>query len=408
VVGNPRPEAISTSYVERQNLTMRTKMRRFTGLTNAFSKKLENLKAAVALRFALYNFCRIHESLKVTPAMQAGLVGSMWTIVDLVSWSESAVAQAAYDDWSETSIQAERLVGLRRAWQTSAKPSRRTSLSEDLVYKQAKPLGRFGYLSLGSTTLAQLKKSRYVKVKLTAEEERRKPDGIVFLPLGGIKAVIEVKTPAELTAKKLPAVVKDYSAIARAVCKLLIITDGKKTYWYNALTEAPVLDEDGNELKFHLEVTKIDDQKLAAEVVTKVVGLIEKADHCLTDANNKFHALRVNDPSGLAKTVWQKIWINTGKEPEKCLYNVVEILVFKFLSDIGVLTGNHSFRRIVELLVSDGDREALNHYGRVGVGVGDIRSLVRQRAHVRQRVAGPGAGLWRRPPPTPEPSPGSH
>jgi hypothetical protein len=120
VVGNPRPEAISTSYVERQNLTMRTKMRRFTGLTNAFSKKLENLKAAVALRFALYNFCRIHESLKVTPAMQAGLVGSMWTIVDLVSWSESAVAQAAYDDWSETSIQAERLVGLRRAWQTSA------------------------------------------------------------------------------------------------------------------------------------------------------------------------------------------------------------------------------------------------------------------------------------------------
>ena len=96
VVGNPRMEAISTSYVERQNLTMRMNMRRFTRLTNAFSKKLENLKAAVALHFAYYNFCRIHESLKVTPAMQAGLVGSMWTIADLVSWSEgAAVAQAA-------------------------------------------------------------------------------------------------------------------------------------------------------------------------------------------------------------------------------------------------------------------------------------------------------------------------
>jgi len=95
MVGNPRMEAISTSYVERQNLTMRMNMRRFTRLTNAFSKKLENLKAAVALHFAFYNFCRIHESLKVTPAMQAGLVGSMWTIADLVSWSESAVAQAA-------------------------------------------------------------------------------------------------------------------------------------------------------------------------------------------------------------------------------------------------------------------------------------------------------------------------
>lgn len=238
-------------------------------------------------------------------------------------------------------------------------------MSEDLVYKQAKPLGRFGYLSLGSTTLAQLRKSRYVKAKLTAEEERRKPDGIVFLPLGGIKAVIEVKTPAELTARKLPAVVKDYSAIARAVCKLLIITDGKKTYWYNAVTEHPVLDEDGNALTFHLELTKIDAQTLSPETVAKVVGLVEKADHCLTDTNDKFHPLQVNDPSGLAKTVWQKIWINTGKEPEKCLYNVVEILVFKFLSDIGVLTGNESFRRIVELLFTEGDTSALNHYGRL-------------------------------------------
>lgn len=96
VVGNPRPEAISTSYVERQNLTMRMNMRRFTRLTNAFSKKLENLKAAVALHFAFYNFCRIHESLKVTPAMQAGLVGSVWTVADLVSWAdEAATAQAA-------------------------------------------------------------------------------------------------------------------------------------------------------------------------------------------------------------------------------------------------------------------------------------------------------------------------
>ena len=95
IVGAPREEAISTSLIERQNLTMRMCMRRFTRLTNAFSKKLENLKAAVALHFAYYNFCRIHESLKVTPAMQAGLVGSMWTIADLVSWSEGAVAQAA-------------------------------------------------------------------------------------------------------------------------------------------------------------------------------------------------------------------------------------------------------------------------------------------------------------------------
>ena len=70
--GNPDPEHISTSYVERQNLTIRMACRRFTRLTNVFSKKLENLKAALALHFRWYNFVRIHSSLRVTPAMVAG------------------------------------------------------------------------------------------------------------------------------------------------------------------------------------------------------------------------------------------------------------------------------------------------------------------------------------------------
>ncbi|MBI4610590.1 MAG: hypothetical protein HY726_16465 [Candidatus Rokubacteria bacterium] len=71
--GNPDPGGISTSYVERQNLTIRMQIRRFTRLTNAFSKKLDNLKAALVLHFAWHNFVRIHRSLRVTPAMAAGL-----------------------------------------------------------------------------------------------------------------------------------------------------------------------------------------------------------------------------------------------------------------------------------------------------------------------------------------------
>ena len=84
VTGNPEPARICTSHVERQNLTMRMSMRRFTRLTNGFSKKLENLKAAVALHFAHYNFVRIHQTLKVTPAMEAGVESSLWTIEDLI------------------------------------------------------------------------------------------------------------------------------------------------------------------------------------------------------------------------------------------------------------------------------------------------------------------------------------
>ena len=84
VSGNPDEAHISTSYVERQNLTMRMAMRRFTRLTNAFSKKVENLKHAVALHYMYYNFVRIHSSLRVTPAMAAGVTDKLWSIEDMI------------------------------------------------------------------------------------------------------------------------------------------------------------------------------------------------------------------------------------------------------------------------------------------------------------------------------------
>ena len=82
--GNPDPEHISTSFIERQNLTIRMQMRRFTRLTNAFSKKLENLKAACALHFAHYNFVRVHSSLRITPAMAAGVSNDVWPLERLL------------------------------------------------------------------------------------------------------------------------------------------------------------------------------------------------------------------------------------------------------------------------------------------------------------------------------------
>ena len=82
--GKPDINKISTSFIERQNLTMRMQMRRFTRLTNAFSKKLDNLKAALALHFAYYNFVRIHKSLRMTPAMAAGLESRLWSLEELI------------------------------------------------------------------------------------------------------------------------------------------------------------------------------------------------------------------------------------------------------------------------------------------------------------------------------------
>jgi len=82
--GDPEIEKISTSYVERQNLTMRMNMRRFTRLTNAFSKKVENLSYAVALHFMYYNFCLIHQTLRVNPAMEAKITDHLWSIEEIL------------------------------------------------------------------------------------------------------------------------------------------------------------------------------------------------------------------------------------------------------------------------------------------------------------------------------------
>ncbi len=84
VTGNSNKRHISTSYIERQNLTLRMACRRFTRLTNAFSKKLSHLRAALTLHFAYYNFCRVHQSIKCTPAMAANITQHVWLIDELI------------------------------------------------------------------------------------------------------------------------------------------------------------------------------------------------------------------------------------------------------------------------------------------------------------------------------------
>jgi hypothetical protein len=85
IIGNPERHRVCTSIVERSNLSMRTSVRRLTRLTNAFSKKWENLKAMLSVYFAFYNFCRIHSSIRRTPAMEAGLTKSVWSLRDLLT-----------------------------------------------------------------------------------------------------------------------------------------------------------------------------------------------------------------------------------------------------------------------------------------------------------------------------------
>ena len=85
ISGNPNPKNISTSFVERQNLTMRMSIRRLTRLTNGFSKKVENHIHHLSLYYMYYNFCRIHKTLRVTPAMEAGIADHVWSLEEIVN-----------------------------------------------------------------------------------------------------------------------------------------------------------------------------------------------------------------------------------------------------------------------------------------------------------------------------------
>ena len=91
IKGNPEPKQISTSFVERQNLTMRMNMRRFTRLTNGFSKKVDNLKHAVALHFMYYNFARVHKTLGATPAMATGISDHVWAIDEIIALTDDKI-----------------------------------------------------------------------------------------------------------------------------------------------------------------------------------------------------------------------------------------------------------------------------------------------------------------------------
>jgi len=89
ISGNPKPERISTSHVERANLSVRTHLRRFTRLSLGFSKTLEHLTAAIHLYMSFFNFCRVHQSLRITPAMQAGIADHVWSVTELLTWASA-------------------------------------------------------------------------------------------------------------------------------------------------------------------------------------------------------------------------------------------------------------------------------------------------------------------------------
>ena len=221
-------------------------------------------------------------------------------------------------------------------------------------------------IGLGATSLNVLGREKVFSAKVPPEFALKRPDGLIVAPFtGAVKAYIEYKTPRQLrTATQIASATSQELDAARCLCKVLIVTDGQKSYWINTLTGNEIVDERQGAFS-PFNAYRILKGEVDREELIELEDLLDRLDQSLTSDNDSVTSPALIDPSQLARTIWQKIWINTGKEPEKCLYNVVELFVFKFLSDLGVLKDRNSFDFVYGIHKENSptaNRDALAYY----------------------------------------------
>lgn len=248
----------------------------------------------------------------------------------------------------------------------------------------------FQYFPLHSTTLRQFKNSGIINKKDYGKYENKKPDGLIIDKRNSFKinviAVIEHKKPSEFqTDKQKKKAIEQCNNLCQVLnSKMGIITDGIVTYWINPIQEDEkniYIDETINKERSYSFILNDDKQKIQTKFVVNSVSqsnyekldenvketydLIKKILEQISSDNSTFKKTKEVDPLNLAKGVWQDIYVNTGKDPTKCLYNVVELFIFKFLSDLGVLKSPYDFYSLFQLYnKGNTNKEVLEFYAR--------------------------------------------
>lgn len=232
-------------------------------------------------------------------------------------------------------------------------------MSEELIQRNLieapEKMGDWNFYNIGSTTLKALKGAKIIPDRDYDEFEKKKPDAlIVKKPL--VIAAIEYKLPKELrTDKQIAAAIAQELGTAQALqAKVYIVTDGKKSYWINPVTGHEILQEDGSRITLNFD-------KKSTDCIT----LINKIRASINAANDQIKAAATVDPLPLAERVWQDLWAVSGATPENCLYTFVEIFIFKYLSDLGVLRGMYSFYDLLGRYAGNNDNEVLEYYASV-------------------------------------------
>lgn len=227
-------------------------------------------------------------------------------------------------------------------------------MSEELLQTVPQKIGKYTYLRLGNTTLNQLQSAGIIPARDYGDLGTKRPDGLVLYQ-SRVRAVVEYKQPKELrTETDVQAAISQEGEVAKALCKTLIVTDSTKSYWVNALNGDFIRDNGGETIQtvFH---------PFAVKDISTLEYLLDTIEGSITDLNSMLHSDQLIDPTPIATRLWQTIWVATGKSPMKCLYNVVELFIFKFLSDLRILPDHISFNDVYAKSLIDPE-EALEYY----------------------------------------------
>jgi type I restriction-modification system DNA methylase subunit len=232
-------------------------------------------------------------------------------------------------------------------------------MSEELLQRglleKPEKIGKWDFYNIGATTLKALKENKIIPNIDYKDFEKRKPDGIM-VSKRKVFLVVENKKPSELKtdALKKKAIKQGLGVAQKLKAKILIVTDTKQTIWINAMNGDKITDEAGNLLKAVFSHTG----ESTAKLVEKVLDSID-------ETNSQLSPPKIKDPSPLAKQVWQDIWSVSGATAENCLYTFVELFVFKYLSDLGVLPGIYNFDHLLKQYETNSDEEVLEFYANV-------------------------------------------
>lgn len=250
-------------------------------------------------------------------------------------------------------------------------------------------IGDYEYYNIGATTLDQLKGAGAIASRDYGKYSKRKPDGLLIKRASNnidVIAVIEWKTPQEFrTEKQKKEALQQCNDIAQILnSKIGIITDGQVFVWINPKEEIPqnkYLDRTTNTERSYNVIKNEDRQDLVEPFVIQTESeeayekleeetkntlyYIERILASIISTNSIMQATQEVDPIGLARSVWQDIYINTGKSPVKCLYNVVELFIFKFLSDLEVLRSPYNFEFLSNMYdEGHSNKEVLEYYAK--------------------------------------------